>query len=291
MLALIAGRGALPAAVAAAQASQPLVCSLEGYAPDDLRADMTFRLETIGTLIAELRARGVTDVCFCGAIDRPKVDPTRIDALTAPLVPIVAAAVQAGEDGALRAIMGLFEDAGMTAHAAHDLAPDLVLPPSHPTRMRAPDWAEADVAVALNVLASQGRADLGQACVIRAGAVLAREDARGTDSMLAGLSGHASPLLDDGDMVSDIMDMAGEALGAAADWLSGDPPRSGLLFKAPKPDQDVRVDLPTIGPTTAQGAADAGLAGIVIAAHGVIVLDRPRVIDLLDAAEMFLWVR
>jgi len=85
--------------------------------------------------------------------------------------------------------------------------------------------------------------------------------------------------------------MAGDALGTAADWLSGDHPRAGLLFKAPKPDQDLRIDLPTIGPTTVQGAIDAGLGGIVIAAGGVIVLDQSRVIDMMDDAGMFLWVR
>lgn len=266
MLALIAGRGALPAAVAAAQPQRPLVCALEGYVQEGLRADMEFRLETIGTLIARLRDRGVRDVCFCGAIDRPRIDPGRIDALTAPLVPIVTAAVAAGEDGALRAIMGLFEAEGMRAHAAHELAPHLVLGPGCPTRARAPASAAADVDVALDILAAQGAADMGQACVVRDGQVLAREDTRGTDFMLASLSGRLGRLQDA-------------------------QPRAGLLFKAPKPDQDVRVDLPTIGPTTAQGAVDAGLAGVVIAAGGVIVLDQPRVLGILDRAGMYLWAR
>jgi len=266
MLALIAGRGALPAAVAAAQPQPPLICTLEGYVQDGLRADMEFRLETIGTLIARLKEKGVTDVCFCGAIDRPRIDPNRIDALTAPLVPIVAAALAAGEDGALRAIMGLFEAEGMRAHAAHVLAPHLVLPRGSPTKTKVPENAAADVAVALEILAAQSAADMGQACVIRDGQVLAREDPRGTDFMLASLSG-------------------------LPERLQNEHARAGLLFKAPKPDQDVRVDLPTIGPTTAQGARDAGLAGVVIAAGGVIVLDQPGVFDILDRAGMYLWVR
>lgn len=291
MLALIAGRGALPAAVAAAQNDRPVICVLEGYAPDGLNADLEFRIETLGTFMATLTDMGVTEVCFCGAIDRPRIDPTRIDAATLPLVPVVAAAVAAGEDSALRAIIGLFEDAGMAARAAHDLAPELVLPAGQPTKSQAPQTAAADVAVALKVLADQGAADMGQACVIKSAQILAREDAGGTDAMLRALNKTAAPLIGDGDTISDMMDVAGDALGTAADWLSGDHPRAGLLFKAPKPDQDLRIDLPTIGPTTVQGAIDAGLGGIVIAAGGVIVLDQSRVIDMMDDAGMFLWVR
>jgi UDP-2,3-diacylglucosamine hydrolase len=51
MLALICGTGHLPAAVAAAQPSPPLVCVLEGFAPADLTADITFRLEHLGTFL------------------------------------------------------------------------------------------------------------------------------------------------------------------------------------------------------------------------------------------------
>ncbi len=62
MLALVSGRGALPLQVARAQEDKPLVCVLEGFAPDGLQADVTFRLEQLGSLLAGIRARGVTEV-------------------------------------------------------------------------------------------------------------------------------------------------------------------------------------------------------------------------------------
>jgi UDP-2,3-diacylglucosamine hydrolase len=67
--------------------------------------------------------------------------------------------------------------------------------------------------------------------------------------------------------------------------------RQGILFKAPKPGQDRRADLPTIGPRTAQGTVAAGLDGIVIEAGGVIVIDRPKVVESSTDAGLFLWVR
>jgi DUF1009 family protein len=65
----------------------------------------------------------------------------------------------------------------------------------------------------------------------------------------------------------------------------------GILFKAPKPTQDQRADLPLIGLRTVMMAAEAGLDGIVIEAGGVMVLDLPTVRKVLDAQGMFLWVR
>ncbi|MHA1128546.1 MAG: UDP-2,3-diacylglucosamine diphosphatase LpxI domain-containing protein, partial [Alphaproteobacteria bacterium] len=65
----------------------------------------------------------------------------------------------------------------------------------------------------------------------------------------------------------------------------------GVLSKAPKLDQDLRVDLPAIGPDTVRNAAKAGLAGIVISAGGVMVLDRETTISEADRLGLFLWVR
>jgi len=64
-----------------------------------------------------------------------------------------------------------------------------------------------------------------------------------------------------------------------------------VLVKGPKPGQDRRIDMPAIGPATVRGAAAAGLAGIVIEAGGVMVLDRATVIDLADRLGLFVWVR
>ncbi|WP_299145780.1 LpxI family protein [uncultured Tateyamaria sp.] len=297
MLALVAGRGGLPAAVVQSLDAAPLVCSLQGNTPDSLSVDVVFRIETLGSFLHDLIDRGVTDVCFCGGVSRPTVDPSLIDARTAPLVPRLAAVLAGGEDSALRVIIDIFEEAGLRVRGAHELAPDLLPRSGVATVARATAGIEMQIELADRVLAEQSEQDLGQACVIRGSDVIAREDTRGTDAMLADLaepySGPDIPL----DPFQFAVEKVGEALDLAADWLSGPVAEAraqaegGILFKAPKPGQDRRVDLPTIGPTTAMRAAEAGLDGIVIQAGGVIVLDRPQVVRILDAMGMFLWVR
>jgi len=269
-LALVAGRGALPGRVIAAREAaggRVIVCGMAGFDADLPRNDRPFRLETLGSLIAGLRAEGAREVCLCGRVQRPAIDPGALDAATRPLAERIRGALGArGDDGALRVFVGLFEEAGLRVRGAHDLVPDLLPAEGVPTRARPGDAHGADAGRAAGLMAALGRADLGQACVVRAGQVLAVEALPGTDWMLA-------------------------ALAACPPDLPGHLARGGLVYKAPKPGQDRRVDLPAVGPATVAGAARAGLDGVVIEAGGVIVLDLPATVAAADDAGLFLWVR
>jgi len=62
----------------------------------------------------------------------------------------------------------------------------------------------------------------------------------------------------------------------------------GVLIKVAKPQQDRRVDLPTVGPATVARAAVAGLRGIAIEAGATIMLDQAETVAAADAAGLFL---
>ncbi|KAA9008903.1 LpxI family protein [Histidinibacterium aquaticum] len=261
MIALIAGEGALPGEICArlaARGTPPLVCVMEGVAPDVPEAlpRTTFRLETLGTFLQELRDRGVEALCMAGAMRRPPVDPARMDAATAPLAARIEEGLRQGDDGTLRTFIAIFEEHGIEVLAVHEIVPDL-LPPAGVLAGAAPDHRRrAEARLGEATVAEMGAADTGQACVISGDRVIAREGPEGTDAMLAGV----------------------EAPGA-------------MLFKAPKPDQDRRADLPVVGPETARGAARAGLGAICIEAGGVMVLGRDETTRLCAEAGITLWVR
>lgn len=288
MLALIAGTGDLPPALVARLPERPLICAMDGFRPA-ITPDLTFRIEQLGSFLAELTVRGVTEVCMAGAVTRPLIDPTAIDEATKPLVPQIMQAIAQGDDGALRAIIAIFEEAGLAVRSAHTIAPDLLPDASVLSRKPVTIDNRQDAVTAEQVIAQMGRADVGQACLVRNGRVLAREGQAGTDAMLGQFAPADDPLWS-------AVDGLGSVLGSAAEWLSGadgEPvdARGAILFKAPKPGQDRRADLPVIGPQTAKGAAAAGLAGIVIEHDGVMVLGLDEVRETLDTAGLFLWVR
>lgn len=260
MIALIAGRGALPAELVARLPQRALICAMEGSEPDQLDAEITFCIEQFGSFLARLKSAGVQEVCLAGAVSRPPVDPARIDAATLPLVPVIQAAIGSGDDGALRAVMTLFEQQGFVLRAAHEIAPDLLMEEGIPTRVQPGELDKEDARRAQDISEALSRADVGQACAVRAGQAIGIETVYGTDWLL-------------------------ESLAARPDG------QGGIFYKAPKLGQDRRADLPTIGLATIEGVAQAGLSGLVIEAGGVIVLDREAVIAACDRLGLFLWLR
>ena len=257
-VAMIAGEGGLPRHLANALGRSGrswFSCHLEGHAPSGVGQSRGFRVERLGSFLEGLKEDGVEEVVLAGRVARPSLDPTAVDAATLPMVPRMAAAIASGDDGALRGVIGLIEEAGIAVVAPQDLAPDLTEIPD----IGAPTGADAaDIARARDVLAALGPLDVGQGCVVAGGQVLAVEALPGTDWMLASLA-PASPSPPGG--------TGGGLFGGMADWLSGPGaprglpdfprPEGGVLIKMPKPDQDRRVDLPTIGPDTMRHVAAA----------------------------------
>lgn len=262
MIALIAGTGSLPRLLAdrlVARGEMPIICAMEGFAPD-LPASLPrldFRLETLGTLLSTLTMRGVTRLCLAGAVRRPQVDPSLIDAATAPLIPHLAAAMAKGDDGALRGIIAVLEERGFTIVGAAEILPELLPPSGVLTKAQPIDMHHNLAQLGQARIAELGRGDIGQACILADGGLVASEDIAGTDAMI---------------------DRLGPCKGA-------------VLFKAPKPGQELRADMPVIGIGTAMKAAEFGYDGLIVEADGVMVLDLPQVVEVLDNMGMFLWIR
>lgn len=265
--AVIAGQGALaPAVIAALRAAgeQPLVAALEGFAPEDIAAQ-PFRLERLVPFLNHLLDAGVTRVTFAGAVRRPRLEPELFDPQTATLVPRILTAMQSGDDAALRTVLEIFEEWGLEIASTPEIAPDLV--PGEGVLCGAPSDADRhDAARGAAIVAGLGGLDLGQGAVVAQGLCLAVETLPGTEAMLNFVAAHHH--------------------------LRPDPNGAkGVFYKAPKPGQDRRIDLPALGPETVAQAARAGLAGIAWQAGGVITLDRAGMIAAAQDAGLFLWAR
>lgn len=261
MYGLIAGQGVLPGLICDRLGGNVQVFALEGTVVSPKIDPIRFRLETLGSAIAQMQAMGIQKLCLAGGIRRPEIDPNLIDAATRPLVPQISQALAKGDDGALRIVLDLFEKSGFQIVAAHEILPELLPKSGILTSAQLGKSHHADAARAQEIVDTMGAVDIGQACVVAGGQCFAVEAVPGTEWMLRSLSARPKT------------------------------PIGGLLYKAPKPGQDRRVDLPAIGPDTVQQAVSAGLEGIVVEAGGVMVLDRDAVIRAANSSGLFIWVR
>ena len=268
-LGLIAGGGSLPVEIAehCQRSGRPLfVIRLKGFAGAGLEpfAGAEVGLAELGKCFKALKRAGCTAVCLAGQVNRPDFATLMPDLRGLAALPAAIAAASKGDDALLRMLVAEFEKEGFAVEGAHEVMDDLGLA-AGPLGQHGPGAEhQADIDHALHVARAIGGLDAGQAAVVCRGLVLALEAAEGTDALLA--------------RVAELP----EALRGRPDAPMG------VLAKAPKPTQETRVDLPTIGPATIEAAARAGLAGIVGEAGHLLVLDRDAVIALADDLGLFI---
>ncbi|MET0271467.1 MAG: UDP-2,3-diacylglucosamine diphosphatase LpxI [Phenylobacterium sp.] len=268
-LGLIAGGGTLPVEIAehCEQAGRALfVVRLKGFAGSGLAdyAGAEVGIAELGKCFRALKRAGCEAVCLAGNVSRPDFSALIPDLRGLAILPAAIAAAGKGDDALLRLLVGEFEKEGFVVEGAHEVMDDLGLPAGPLGRCVPTPEQQADVDRALEVARAIGRLDVGQAAVVCRGLVLAVEAQEGTDHMLA--------------RVAELPETIRGRPGAAA----------GVLAKAPKPIQETRVDLPTIGLATVQGVARAGLKGIAGEAGRLLVLDREATIALADELGVFI---
>jgi DUF1009 family protein len=266
---LIAGGGALPFAVAdslSARGIAPVIFALKGFCDPVQVARFRHRwiaLGRFGSLTKAIRSEGCRDILFIGALVRPALSDIRLDWGSLRLIPAFVAGLRGGDDHLLSTTAGFFEKSGFRLLGIKDVAPDLLMPQGTLTRAAPDEAALADIARGQDFLRAISSFDVGQAAVVIDNHVVATEDIGGTDSLLA----RVAQLRDEGRLRA----------------KHG----RGVLVKGPKAGQDLRFDLPALGPLTVAGVAGAGLAGIAIAAGYSVVAEPQAMIEAADKAGVF----
>src|SRR6202022_641493 len=266
---LIAAGGVMPFAVAdslIARGVNPVLFALKGAC--DPVAVQRFRhhwisVGQVGRAIKLFRAENCRDLVFIGTLVRPALSEVRLDWGTLRVIGRVWAAFRGGDDHLLSGIGRILEQDGFRMVGIKDVAPDLLMPEGCVTRKTPDENAMADIAKGRDVLRALSPFDIGQAAVVIDGHVVGVEDIEGTDGLLARVAR---------------LRREGRIRARAT---------RGVLVKAPKSGQDLRFDLPTIGPRTIEGAAAAGLAGIAVVAGNTIVVEPQAMIEAADAAGLF----
>ncbi|MFE0015821.1 LpxI family protein [Mesorhizobium sp. NPDC059054] len=267
---IIAGGGKLPIDVANGLnelGHKPFILMVQGEVLPESELGLfeheVLSLENLGSLIGILKRRGTTHVVLAGEIKRrPRLGAMRFNLGLLAIVPLVISALARGDDGLLKVVVRGLEARGFTVVGAHQIVPNLTASEGALTRV-APSKADwMDIEAAHKAALAIGALDIGQGAVAIGGRAIALEGIEGTDGLLErvkDLRGHGR--------------LAGKA--------------GGVLVKCAKPEQELRVDLPSIGIQTVEGAYAAGLAGIAVEAGRSLILDSSAVISRADALGLF----
>lgn len=270
-LAILAGYGSLPlhVAQAAAQAGEdPFIIALKNEADADFSA---FGCQTaaIGDarLIQSIIAReGIRRIILSGGVRRrPEMNGIRPTFSALIRLPrILQTLLSGGDDAVLRMVIQLFEGMGCTVCSVQDVAPDIVAKAGRLGTVSADKSDITNIQIAASGAQMLGQLDVGQGAVCVGGRIVALEAAEGTDAMLA--------------RVAELRN-AGRISTR----------RKGVLVKLCKPQQDLRADLPTIGPATIREAIEAGLAGIAIEAGRSLFVDQAEALSIADSNGLFVY--
>ena len=269
-LGLIAGGGSLPLALAerCKAASRPFfVLRLKSFADPAMQAfdGGDVGIAELGRAFDLLKRAGCETVCFAGRVVRPDFAALKPDFRGVLALPGAIAASRKGDDALLRFLLAEFEKEGFRVEGAHEVDAGLTLSPGPLGSVAPASEHVEDIDRALDAARAIGALDIGQAAVSVGGVILALEAQEGTDAML-------------------------ERCAGLPEALRGTPAaRRGVLAKAPKPIQEWRMDMPTMGVDTVERAAAAGLAGIVGEAGALLIVDRAGVTSAADRLGLFIY--
>ncbi|MBR2299065.1 MAG: UDP-2,3-diacylglucosamine diphosphatase LpxI [Alphaproteobacteria bacterium] len=215
------------------------------------------RIGQAGTGFQKFKEEGIQDVVMIGTIRRPTLADLVPDMRTAAFFAKIGFK-SLGDDGILRALIKEIESENWRVVGIHEIMPDILLKSGVLTKAKPDKQAIADIKRGVEVGLKLGELDVGQSVVVQQGLVLGVEGIEGTD----------------------------ELIKRCADYQrKGD---GGVLVKLRKPQQDMRIDLPTIGLKTIENAHKSGLKGLAVHAGNALVVDEKEVIQLADQYKMFL---
>lgn len=262
---ILAGGGELPKELAYRLKEQKrafFIIGFEGFVEPYWLHDFPhqrMRLAGIGKILRVLRQEKCEELILIGPIKRPSWRDFRPDFEGARLLARLGKAIFLGDNGLLASIISLLEEEGFRIRGAHEFLFDKK-EKEGPLGLIKPQKQDLnDISYGKNFLKIIAPFDIGQACIVHLGRILAVEGAEGTDQMIA-------------------------RYGQLEDSYKG-----AILVKMPKIGQDLRVDMPTIGPNTIEYAARAGLKVIAFLGEETLFLEKDFCVQKANNLEICLY--
>lgn len=267
---IFAGQGSLPKELAEHLrriGHEPFILGIQGEVEpwvNDYNNEL-FVWGKLGRFFKHLKSNNIKQVIFAGGVTRPTLRFRDMDWGGLVSLSKVMAFMVGGDNSLLTGLMKLFDQHNVTVVGAHEIMPELLTPKGLLFGRKPSKKALHNIDKAFEACKALGALDIGQAAVAVGGRVVAVEGIEGTDGMLERIASMRASgrLYEDG--------------------------KHGVLVKTMKPDQDMRADLPTIGPNTIDGLIKAGLKGVAIEAGHSLLLEREETLAKAKQSGVFVY--
>lgn len=263
-LGIIAGGGSLPRSLirhCQTVGRDFFVIAIEGNADPALFNDeiphLWIRLGQAGTGFKRFRDEKVEEVVMIGTIRRPSFKELIPDMRTTAFFTKIGVKAL-GDDGILRALIKEIEAEKMRVVGIHEVMNNILVRPGILGKVKPAKDDYVDIRRGVAAAFELGRLDIGQSVVVQQGLVLGVEAIEGTDELIKRCSAYKRK------------------------------GNGGVLVKLRKPQQDMRIDLPTIGTRTIENAKASGLNGLAVHAGNTLIVDEAEVIHAADKAGLFI---
>jgi len=263
-LGVIAGSGLLPSEIAdlhLKQGGNVYIAALEGET-DILHITKyqykQFPIGSVGALLEYFRENNVKEIIIIGGITRPDLKSVKVDKAGSLLIAKILKEKFLGDDNILKIISDFIESKGCKVISPKTLLELGTYEKLYVSNKLPSKQDQIDIELGSQVIKSLSNLDIGQSVIIADGYVLGIEAAEGTDALIRRCE------------------------------LLRKTERGGVLVKMAKLTQDMRLDLPTIGPDTIFYLAKHGYNGLAIQKSGVIIVKPAETIALLNEHDLFI---
>ena len=217
----------------------------------------------LGQAIKILKKNKCKKIIFAGQVKKPKFSKTKFDFKALYYLPKIIKGSLKGDAYIIKEIIKIFNKEKIKILNQTFYNKELLLKKGSCTKAKPNIYNKKDINLGKYIINSLKDNNVGQAVVVRNGNVVAIEDSKGTDSML---------------------DRAQKIIKN----ISNEKNRNGILLKFPKSNQDLRIDLPTIGINTVKKCIKTGLKGIVVKSNQNIFLDKFESIKIANKNKIFI---
>ena len=263
---LIAGEGDFPLEVAQSISQKNIevfIVALKNIASKDIERypHIWVRMGQIGRAIQALKENNCEELILIGGVKKPNLWLLKPDFGALKLFFKLVMLPSKGDASILKTLLKFLEiDNKFKVVGAEKYIPHLLMSEGLLAGEKIDKQTQIDIDIAIANCSNIGFKDIGQACVVVNGEIIASEDVSGTDIMLRNL-------------VSKEIKFS----------------KKGVLVKLAKPIQDKRVDLPVIGMQTIHLVKEIGLKGIAIENRSSFILEKEQVIKFASDNDIFIY--